>query len=124
MKSEKAFICITDQVPITDKLILVKTENFRNVILKYYTHPNLQSINLGQKVFTVFKYERSSQIQTGFLFSSTEVPTQNKITLLVVREEITITITTYHCASTCFLSLVITINEQVAPLAVAQCIIV
>jgi hypothetical protein len=64
------------------------------------------------------KYTREVQISIGLSFSSAEIPTQNRITLLVVRDGIPITITMYHCMSTSFLAIVNTVSEQVAPLAV------
>jgi hypothetical protein len=44
--------------------------------------------------------------------------------LLAVREGIPITVITYHCVSTSFLSVVIMMSEQVVPSDFAQCIIV
>jgi len=64
------------------------------------------------------------QIEIGLLFSSAEIPVYNKITLLVLWEGIPITVIMYHCVSTCCLSAVIMISEQVVPSAVVQCIIV
>jgi len=43
--------------------------------------------------------------------------------LLVLREGIPVNIITYRCVSTCFLSVVITMSEQVVPSAVAQRIV-
>jgi hypothetical protein len=43
---------------------------------------------------------------------------------MVVREGIPITLITYRCMSSCFLSIVITMSKQVVPSAVAQRFIV
>jgi len=40
-------------------------------------------------------------------FSQAQIPVQNKVTLLVVREGIPITVITYYCVSACFLSVAI-----------------
>jgi hypothetical protein len=42
------------------------------------------------------------------------------MTLLVVRERVPVTVITYHCMCTCFLSVAITMSEQVDPSTVAQ----
>jgi len=58
------------------------------------------------------------------LLSHAQSPACNKIILLIVTEQIPITVITYHCMSICFLSIVITMNEQVVPSADEQSIIV
>jgi len=68
-----------------------------------------------------YAYVSSSNIKRT-TFSSTKIPMQNDMTLLVVRERTLITVITYHCVSFSFLSIVITSIEQVFPSVVAQCI--
>jgi hypothetical protein len=63
-----------------------------------------------------FKYK------TEFLSQAQRFP-HKKITWLVVRDEIPAIVITFRCVSTCFLSPVITLSEQVVPSAGAQRII-
>jgi len=60
----------------------------------------------------------------AFFLRRRDSPRKTKVTLLVVREGMPITVITYRCLSIYLLSLVITRSEQVVPSAVAHCIIV
>jgi hypothetical protein len=68
-------------------------------------------------------YVDSKNTDLTFL-SSAEIPAKNNSLYLVVMDGIPITVTTHRCVSTCFSSVVIMMNEQVVPSAVAQSIIV
>jgi hypothetical protein len=69
-------------------------------------------------------YVRSSNINRTFFLSTAEIPEKNKIILPVDSGGIPVTVITYQCMSTCFLSVVITTSEQVVPSAVEQRVIV
>jgi hypothetical protein len=53
-------------------------------------------------------------------FSNAGISTLKKITLLVCREGVPVTIVMYCYVSTCFLSVVISMSEQMVPSAVMQ----
>jgi hypothetical protein len=77
----------------------------------------------SMNVTTYFEQsKRIVQIYTGLHFSSVEIPAYNKITLLIATARIPVTVITYRCVSTCLLSAVITMSEQVVPSAVVQSI--
>jgi hypothetical protein len=58
------------------------------------------------------------------IISQAQISALNKVTLLVVKEGLTVTVLTYHYVFSCFLSAVITMSAQVVVLAVAQLITV
>jgi hypothetical protein len=76
------------------------------------------------KITTIITHTHThtGSLNINRIFFSAETSARNRIALLVVREGISITVKTYQYVSTCFLSALIMMSEQVVPSAVVQCI--